>query len=74
MDSKGLRGAKNAYLSLLTHTKQLCDTTTGIKSVTRQRQKGQTDVNIEIVMEIAVQYYTLQSIIMTVLRFTYLTS
>ena len=50
----GLREAKNAYFSLLTHTKQLllvtfCYTTVGIGSVTG-RMEGWTDVKAEIVM------------------------
>ena len=55
----GLREAKNAYFSLLIHTKQLllatfCYMTAGIGSVTGRdqtgRTEGRTDVKVRIVM------------------------
>ena len=63
MDPRGLAVTPNAHFSLMTHTKQLslvtfCDTTAGIGSSfrihaqtkDRGRAKGQTDVEIEIVI------------------------
>ena len=55
--SRGLRVTKNAYFSLLTHTKQLllvtfCDKTarSGVRFQTHgTRTDGQTDVKVEIV-------------------------
>ena len=60
MDFRGLRVTKDAYFSLLIHTKQLSlvtfyDTTTGIGSMMIQTggdgmQKGNTDMKFEIVV------------------------
>ena len=61
MDSRSLRVIKNAYFSLLTHTKKLllvtyCDMTAenGVSFRTHGRKDGwtdgQTDVDVEIVI------------------------
>ena len=55
MDPKGLVVTKNAYLSLLTHIKQLLlmtlwDTTAGIGNSKVAAPYGQTDVKVEMVM------------------------
>ena len=58
MDPVSLRVTQNAYLSLLTHAKQLllvtfCDLTAGIlkrDGLTWTPPKGRTDVKVEIVI------------------------
>ena len=53
----GLRVTLNAYFSLITHTKQLLlvtrhDPTAGIGVSVRTAAEGQTDVEVEIVIQI----------------------